>query len=66
MNALAMIISLKGGHSNILATLEMSGCLPSELYIYPTTFMPTIQNCDLFPETVAPTLSRLVKIVSNP
>ncbi len=66
MNTLAVMISLKKGHSNILAILKTSGCLPSELHIYPTTFMPAIQNCDLSSETVAPIFSKLAKTVFNP
>ncbi len=65
MNALAMMILFREGHFNILATLEMSGCLPSKSYIYSTTFMPAMQNYNLSLETVAPALSRSVKIVSN-
>ncbi len=42
MNALAVVISLKRGYSNILATLKTSGCLSSELYIYSIIFMPAI------------------------
>ncbi len=65
MNALAVVILFRGGHFNILVTLETSGCLSSELYIYPTTFMPAMQNCDLSLETVASVFFRLVKTVSN-
>ncbi len=55
----------KEGHSNILTTLKTSGCLSLELYIYPTTFIPAIQNYNLPPKTVAPALFRLAKTVSN-
>ena len=65
MNALAVMMLFGGGHFNILVTLEMSGYLSSELYIYPTIFMPAMQNYDLFSETVAPALSRSAKTVSN-
>ena len=66
MNVLAVVISLREGHSNILAILEMSGCLSLELYIYSTTFISVMQNYDLFLKTVAPVFSKLVKIVFNP
>ncbi len=66
MNTLAVMILFRGGYFNILVTLETSGYLSSELYIYPTTFIPSIQNCDLFPETVAPALSRSAKTAFNP
>ncbi len=66
INTLAIVISFREGHSNILTTLEMSGCLSLKSYIYPTTFIPAIQNCNLPSETIAPTLSKLTRIASNP
>ena len=66
MNTLIMVILLGGGYFNILVILKTSGCLFSELYIYPIIFIPIIQNCDLSSETVAPVLSKLAKIASNP
>ncbi len=66
MNILAVIISLGEGHFNILAILKTSGCLFSESYIYPTTFISVIQNYNLSSETVAPALSKSTKIISNP
>ena len=66
MKALAVMMLFRGGHFNILVTLETSGCLSSESYIYPTTFIPAIQNYNLFLETVAPAFSKLAKTASNP
>ncbi len=65
MNALAVIISLNKDHSNILAILETSGCLPLKSYIYPTTFIPAIQNYNLFLKTITPILSRSAKTAFN-
>ncbi len=65
MNILVVIL-FGGGYFNILVILETFGCLSSELYIYPTIFMPAIQNYDLLSETVALAFSRLIKTASNP
>ncbi len=65
MNALAVVILLRGGYFNILVILKTFGCLSSELYIYPTIFIPIIQNYNLLSRTVAPALSRLTKIIFN-
>ena len=66
INTLAIVISFREGHSNILTTLEMSGCLSLKSYIYPTTFIPAIQNYNLPPKTVVSTFSKSAKIASNP
>ncbi len=65
INALAVVMLLGGGYFNILAILETSGCLSSELYIYSTIFMSAMQNCDLFLETVASVFFRLARTVSS-
>ena len=65
MNTLTVVISFKESYFNILTILEMSGCLSLKSYIYPTTFIPAIQNYNLFLKTVAPALSKSAKIISN-